>query len=606
MTAIPETASGSMLARPVSGLLEATLEAARRRGRADIAGILDAEAAPRQDAVAIVVVGETGRGKSTLVNALLGRDLCPTDLERRAPAYVLVRYATDPIARVHRLGSVQPREVRLSDVRELLQADPDAGDRGPVVEVEVGVPNELLESGLVVIDAPGVGGLDAAPARTTLAVLPRADALVFVLDAAAPLSRPELQFLERATERIGAVLFVLTKIDAYHAWQEILAEDQRLLAEHVPQFAGAPFFPVSSTEKRAADAMGDLVLAAESGLPALEAGIVDGVIGRRSRLRELNALQTIRIALQQLDEPEHAIGASLAVALGDEGRGTAAAAALHQHKSRTQDWHVTLTYAFQRQVRNRLDLEFQRRLAAVSRGYESRIHERKLALEGLQGDLELELHAVATDMDTLVVTTTRDLALQLMSKMGLEPDEERVARLARGQAPPKQEIIKSVRAPRDPAQRLRNISLMTGPTTAGRLLAPLIGVPSSVGAGVGAAVGGALSLGSDEFGRRAHSRAEAIAIVHDGIAQGRLEIDAHLRNRVLDAQETIQAEMAHAVDARGEALQGMLADEHTLRGGDTERRDDALVRAQTRLDETERLWEAALILTRRVATEEPL
>ena len=60
------------------------------------------------------------------------------------------------------------------------------------------IPNPLLEGGLTLVDTPGVGGLNAGHAAATLAFLPSADALVFVTDASAELSGPELEFLASA------------------------------------------------------------------------------------------------------------------------------------------------------------------------------------------------------------------------------------------------------------------------------------------------------------------------------------------------------------------------------------------------------------------------
>ncbi len=78
------------------------------------------------------------------------------------------------------------------------RGNPD--NRLGVEQVEVGLPHPLLERGITLIDTPGIGGLNAAHAAATLAFLPVADALVFVSDASAELTGPELEFLaERAS-----------------------------------------------------------------------------------------------------------------------------------------------------------------------------------------------------------------------------------------------------------------------------------------------------------------------------------------------------------------------------------------------------------------------
>ena len=76
------------------------------------------------------------------------------------------------------------------------RGNPD--NRLNVEQVEVRLPHPLLERGIVLIDTPGIGGLNAAHAAATLAFLPVADALVFVTDASAELTAPELEFLASA------------------------------------------------------------------------------------------------------------------------------------------------------------------------------------------------------------------------------------------------------------------------------------------------------------------------------------------------------------------------------------------------------------------------
>ena len=106
----------------------------------------------------------------------------------------------------------------------------DDADRRPGVElVEVGLPNAFLERGIALVDTPGVGGLNAGHAAATLAFLPSADALVFVTDASAELSGPELEFLASAMRAGPPVLVAVTKVDMYPEWRRIVEIDERHL-----------------------------------------------------------------------------------------------------------------------------------------------------------------------------------------------------------------------------------------------------------------------------------------------------------------------------------------------------------------------------------------
>lgn len=186
----------------------------------------------------VVIVGETKRGKSSLVNALLGvPGLSPVDAAVATAAYLQFVPGDEPAARAWLPGSAEP--VPVDDLTAWATGAHQAR------RVEVTHPAPLLRY-LSLLDTPGVGGLDPAHATVALAAVDRATALLFVADASAPLSRPELDFLVAASERVDAVVFALTKIDVFAGWRRIADDNQALLRAHAPRFADAPWFPVSS------------------------------------------------------------------------------------------------------------------------------------------------------------------------------------------------------------------------------------------------------------------------------------------------------------------------------------------------------------------------
>ncbi|HET9757174.1 MAG TPA: dynamin family protein, partial [Candidatus Limnocylindrales bacterium] len=170
---------------------------ARNLDRDDLADRLDdiRRRAARTDTV-VCVVGEFKKGKSALINALLGAPVCPVDDDLATAAVTVVRYGETPSATVHRRegGEAIVEAIEPTAVPDWAQ-EPVGRDHRPQVDlVEVRIPNPLLEGGLTLVDTPGVGGLNAGHAAATLAFLPSADALVFVTDASAELSGPELEF----------------------------------------------------------------------------------------------------------------------------------------------------------------------------------------------------------------------------------------------------------------------------------------------------------------------------------------------------------------------------------------------------------------------------
>ena len=579
------------LVRPVAGLLRATIDVAVARGRGDLAGDLEAELAPHPvGEVLLPVVGESGRGKSRFVNALLGENVCPVGLETPPPVYVVLEHGPERGARAFGAGARDGRAVSVDGLADTIAADPD------IARIEVTLPHPLLEQGLVIADCPGVGGLESAHGDVTLAVLSRADALVFVVDSGAPLSRRELGFLERATERIGAVLFVQTKVDAHVGWQEIIVENRALLAHHVPALAGGPFFAVSSLEKEDADRLADPELAAESGLPAVERALVGGVLARRSRLRLLNSLQSERLVLHRLDEPERAVCDAPSGPDSAERWIAAGRTALAAHAESTSGWHARFSLEFGK-VQNRVYKETQRRFAELARSYETRVASETVDEDMLKRDLELAFAALATDLDTLLINSLEQLVGELMETFGVDPEG---ATFGSADRMPPIQIPDAMPSLSDPTQRYRNLSVLMGPTAVGRLLAPALGGSVVLGAGLGLGVG-ALILGVIERKRLGmQSRVDGRAIVHAALEAARIEIDAHIRDRVLDVQYRGQTMLEHAIERRRAELQTVLDHEVALQRATEDERRAVVERAQARMVETQPLWDMAAELTRRL------
>ena len=160
----------------------------------------------------LVVLGEFNHGKSTFVNALLGADILPTGITPTTASINHVVWADRPEARVM-MSAGESRYIEPAQLKEWVTV---AGGRaGEVSYVELGYPSELLRNNVVLVDTPGVNDLNEQRAEVTYGYVPRADAVVFLLDAGQALKDSEREFLrsrvlESARERL---IFVLGKMD---------------------------------------------------------------------------------------------------------------------------------------------------------------------------------------------------------------------------------------------------------------------------------------------------------------------------------------------------------------------------------------------------------
>ncbi|MCU1399049.1 MAG: hypothetical protein JWN62_2158 [Acidimicrobiales bacterium] len=249
-----------------------------REGRADLARRTAAAVARlRRPNTVVCVVGEFKQGKSSLINALLGQELCPVDDDLATSAITLVRFGDEATAIVRRKDGDKDvsESVPVGSIKDWVSEIGNPGNLKRVERVEMACNSTLLKQGLVVVDTPGMGGLGAGHAAATLGFLPFADGLVFVSDASAELSAPEIAFLKQARELCPTVLFALTKIDLYPSWEKILELDRRHLAEAK---IDVPIVAVSSALRFEALRRKDRDLNVRSRVPDVIARLNDDVV----------------------------------------------------------------------------------------------------------------------------------------------------------------------------------------------------------------------------------------------------------------------------------------------------------------------------------------
>jgi GTP-binding protein EngB required for normal cell division len=168
----------------------------------------------------LVVLGEFNHGKSTFVNALLGSDILPTGITPTTASINHVVWAEQPTARVV-LNGGESKQLDPQQLKEWVTVA--GGHANDVSYVELGYPSDLVKNSVVLVDTPGVNDLNEQRAEVTYGYVPRADAVVFLLDAGQALKDSEREFLrsrviESARDRL---IFVLGKMD-------MLSPDERV------------------------------------------------------------------------------------------------------------------------------------------------------------------------------------------------------------------------------------------------------------------------------------------------------------------------------------------------------------------------------------------
>ncbi len=226
----------------------------------------------------IAVLGQFKRGKSSLLNALLGHAVKPVDVLPSTSIPVFIAGDTALGVKVaYRDGSIERHrpadDERLCEMLTgLVTEEGNPENRRGVGRVEVSLPSPLLAEGAVVIDTPGVGSTYRHNTAAAQSALAECDAALFVVSPDPPITETELSYLERVRDIAASVIVVLNKVDLLGQKDRETSQRflQRVLAGTGHPAAAMPVFAVSARGGLRAKQAGDPSGAAASGLTALE------------------------------------------------------------------------------------------------------------------------------------------------------------------------------------------------------------------------------------------------------------------------------------------------------------------------------------------------
>lgn len=238
---------------------------------------LAAEAAALRDRLStgqlhLAVLGQFKRGKSTLINALLGAKILPYGVLPVTLVPVFVHFGSRPALQISYDGNLHRTEDYPLDLLEQFANEANnPQNQKNVSRIDVYYPADLLRSGVVLIDTPGVGSTLQHNTETTLEFLPHCDAAIVVLSADPPITLMEVEFLRELRPHVTQLFFVLNKIDYLDA--DSAAEAKQFLSETLQASLGVeqpPVFSVSAWRGLMARLQNDEEGWAKSGMAALE------------------------------------------------------------------------------------------------------------------------------------------------------------------------------------------------------------------------------------------------------------------------------------------------------------------------------------------------
>jgi GTP-binding protein EngB required for normal cell division len=237
----------------------------------------------------VAVIGQFKRGKSTLLNALLGAPLLPTGVTPVTAIPTFIEASDSAWARIEFTGGKEPIVTSTAqDIPRVLERHiseaQNPHNRLDVESAAIGIRSDYLDEGIVLVDTPGVGSTFLHNTLAAEAVLAECDAALFVLSADPPITETEVTYLDKVQNLIPKIFFILNKADLLDANEKSATERflADVLAERYPTNPPDRIFALSAKQGLNAKLANDRGALASSGLSCLES-VLGGELAREKR-----------------------------------------------------------------------------------------------------------------------------------------------------------------------------------------------------------------------------------------------------------------------------------------------------------------------------------
>lgn len=573
---------------PDAALLDRCARALELADRPDAAQWIRTLLQREIDRVSVVVLGEVKRGKSSLLNALIGQPLLPVDADLATGTFIRVHHAPEVSARVILAGGETeavsvvdlPRRVGVTGVDPNLPLAIGADVAAPITWIGGG------STAIDLIDTPGVGGVQSIHTRRAVESADQAGVVLFVVDAGQPISAAELAVLEKASQGNAPVVVAMTRIDAHPTrWRTVLEETRRQI-----QAAGVqiPVHPVSAQfAVRAAAAQEQAAaLGQASGMAPLVADL-ESAAARAAVWPRRHAAETARSSLQDVVREWERERAAL-TGHSDDADLAARRAALAELTGQRERWTLDLQRDLAR-LKQQTTTRISRELDQIHHQWSATTKAtdlRRVALD-LESTLQLLADQIIQDFHQELVRLVQQLFATIHARDDDQTDVTQELFNVEAFVPDAPEAV----ATRTPRRRLPVVDpSVVSMAMLGAGLAPQFGAVLGIATGVGLfhpaglVFGGALVAINVAFRSRRAGQQQIADMVADTTRRTRSDLLAWCDLVVTEVQPEIRVAYAERLQTTQAAVERELAAARRARAEDERHRRDAVAELDQKIE----------------------
>ncbi len=217
----------------------------------------------------LVVLGQFKRGKTSLINALLGAEILPTAIVPLTSIATILKYGETLTVKVY-FNDGRVIDIEPAALSQYVTEKGNPKNEKEVQEVVMAYPSTYLKDGVRLIDTPGVGSVYEHNTDVAYQYLPKSDAALFLLSVDQPVSQAELNFLKDVKEYSHRIFFFQNKAD--YVGPEDLNESISFSRAIIEESLGSEIqiFPLSAKWALQGKLTGTMDLLEKSFLPEFE------------------------------------------------------------------------------------------------------------------------------------------------------------------------------------------------------------------------------------------------------------------------------------------------------------------------------------------------
>ena len=261
----------------------------------------------REREVILSVIGQFKRGKSSLINAMLGKPLLPVGILPLTSAVTELRSGPEEKFEVCFLDGGR-KEISAGEVSAYCSEQENGGNRKGVALLRIETPAHPFGPGVVLVDTPGVGSVYKDNTDTTMDYLKRSDGVLFLLSVDSPVSEIEREFLLSAREYASRFFFAVNKADGVSPGdrKDFLEFCARIIRESLGEEK-----PIRAVSARTGEGIAELVAELKTTLEECHDSLLARSLTRkRARVVEQGNAK-IRLAMQAASLPAEELEAKL-------------------------------------------------------------------------------------------------------------------------------------------------------------------------------------------------------------------------------------------------------------------------------------------------------